>query len=284
MAGDRTATPSAPVERRPHHLEALQDGVLRARARHASRLSAGLAGRPSPPPRPARLPEPPVDALGPDALISILAITRGRRSCCSSRRRCRSTWWACSCIATLVLSGDPSTPDQCAGQGLRPATALITIAAMFDAGSAGLIRCRGPRTHHTLDVRGHRRRADNRRCSSSCSWLTVAVSVGVPQQHAHRGHLPADRCSGWRSTLRHGAQSKLLLPMSYASILGGTCTLIGTSHEPARVRRWRASTASPRWPSACSTSRAAGDDLRRGGLPVHGARSAPRLLPEAGQR
>lgn len=123
-------------------------------------------------------------------------------------------------IVTLVLTGTLSIEDGVAGFSSR---ALITIACMFVL-SAGLIRT------GALEVLSS---AMFGVAKGKKPLLVIALMVTVAVSSAFVNNTPVaviflpvvlDVCM--RLDV---APSRLLLPMSYASILGGTCTLIGTS-------------------------------------------------------
>ena len=72
--------------------------------------------------------------------------------------------------------------------------------------------------------------SQSRKHSQGCIITTVVPGSSVEcddEQHAGRGGARSDnqRLAGRISC----SSSRLLLPLSYASILGGMCTLIGTS-------------------------------------------------------
>ncbi|RKY22537.1 MAG: SLC13 family permease, partial [Planctomycetota bacterium] len=125
-----------------------------------------------------------------------------------------------SLIAALVLSGVLQPSEAYAGFANE---ALITIAAMF-ALSAALIRT------GVLD----RLRAAMLALSGGARMrvvLLLMVTVAISSAFVNNTpvvviFLPI--VLGVASSLDL-SPSKLLLPMSYASILGGTCTLVGTS-------------------------------------------------------
>jgi len=123
-------------------------------------------------------------------------------------------------ILALVFLGVLDPTQAFAGFGNQ---ALITIACMF-ALSAGLIRV------GALDalIRGMFGVA-----KGSKARLTVALLLAVAVSSAFLNNTPIaviflPVVLGVCTKLQI-APSRLLIPMSYASILGGTCTLIGTS-------------------------------------------------------
>jgi len=123
-------------------------------------------------------------------------------------------------IVALMLGGVLDPAEALEGFGSQ---ALVTIAAMF-ALSAGLIRAGALDELNRLMYRASR---------GQKAWLVVLLMLTVAVSSAFVNNTPVAviflpvvlGVSG-----RFGiAPSRLLLPMSYASILGGTCTLIGTS-------------------------------------------------------
>ncbi|MHC4846285.1 MAG: SLC13 family permease, partial [Planctomycetota bacterium] len=123
-------------------------------------------------------------------------------------------------IVALVLTGTLSIEDGVAGFSSQ---ALITIACMFVL-SAGLIRT------GALEVLSGGMFAvakGKKPLLVIALMLTVAVSSAfVNNTPIAVIFLPVVLDVAMRLDV---APSRLLLPMSYASILGGTCTLIGTS-------------------------------------------------------
>jgi di/tricarboxylate transporter len=61
---------------------------------------------------------------------------------------------------------------------------------------------------------------------SRCFWASCA-GLGLHEQHAHRRHHDPGLRAGRPD--RRAVPSKYLIPLSYAAIMGGTLTLIGTS-------------------------------------------------------
>lgn len=123
-------------------------------------------------------------------------------------------------IVALLLHGELSPEEALTGFS-NPA--LITVAAMFIL-SAGLIRA------GTLDrithLMFHISKGNGKR-------LVLMVMVTVAVSSAFLNNTPVaviflPIVLGAAASFDI-APSKLLLPMSYASILGGTCTLVGTS-------------------------------------------------------
>jgi di/tricarboxylate transporter len=123
-------------------------------------------------------------------------------------------------IAALVLSGIMQPQEAYAGFANE---ALVTIAAMF-ALSAALIR---------TGVLDHLRAAMLALSGGSRVRIVLFLMVTVAISSAFVNNTPVvviflPIVLGVASSLDL-SPSKLLLPMSYASILGGTCTLVGTS-------------------------------------------------------
>lgn len=123
-------------------------------------------------------------------------------------------------ILVLVLAG-VLTPDE-AVRGFGN-SALVTVACMFVL-SAGLIRTGALDiiTRSMLDMgRGSKAR------TVGILMLTVAgISAFMNNTPVAVIFLPVVLAVAYRLEV---APSKLLIPLSYATILGGTCTLIGTS-------------------------------------------------------
>lgn len=139
-------------------------------------------------------------------------------------------------LAALMLRG-ALTPEEALGGFSNPA--LVTVAAMFIL-SAGLIRT------GTLD-RITRLMFHISKGSGKRLVLMVMVSVAVSSAFLNNTpvaviFLPIVLGAAASFDI---APSKLLLPMSYASILGGTCTLVGTSTNLLVAQEARASTIYP---------------------------------------
>lgn len=124
-------------------------------------------------------------------------------------------------VLVALMLGPPLSPSEALAGFANEA--LITIAAMFVL-SAGLIRSGAldSLTRIMFDLSGGRQNA-----MIALVMITVAVSSAfVNNTPIVVIFLPI--VLGVAATF-NVAPSKLLIPMSYASILGGTCTLIGTS-------------------------------------------------------
>jgi di/tricarboxylate transporter len=123
-------------------------------------------------------------------------------------------------MLVLVVSG-VLTPDE-ALRGFGNA-ALITVACMFVL-SAGLIRT-GALDIITSSMLGMGR--GNKARTIGALMLTVAgISAFMNNTPVAVIFLPVVLAVAYRLEI---APSKLLIPLSYATILGGTCTVIGTS-------------------------------------------------------
>ena len=139
-------------------------------------------------------------------------------------------------LAALMLRGALS-PEEALGGFSNPA--LVTVAAMFIL-SAGLIRT------GTLD-RITRLMFQISKGSGKRLVLMVMISVAVSSAFLNNTpvaviFLPIVLGAAASFDI---APSKLLMPMSYASILGGTCTLVGTSTNLLVAQEARASTVYP---------------------------------------
>ena len=123
-------------------------------------------------------------------------------------------------IATLVLSGI-LTPGEALSGFSNPA--VITIAAMYVL-SAGLIRT------GALDDLVRLLRAGARE-NVPLLFLLLGVTVGIGSAFLNNTPIVVMMVPVVLALSRkmHMKPSKLLLPLSYFAILGGTCTLIGTS-------------------------------------------------------
>ncbi len=123
-------------------------------------------------------------------------------------------------LAVLLVAGIVPVAEGFAGFA-SPAT--ITVAAMFVL-SAGLRRTGAVRVLGTMLARLGRR--GPRRALAALSVGTSGVSAFVNNTAAVAVLLPSV-LEVARET--RTAPSKLLIPLSYASLFGGVCTLIGTS-------------------------------------------------------
>ena len=123
-------------------------------------------------------------------------------------------------ILALVVSGQ-LTPDE-AFKGFGN-SALITVACMFVL-SAGLIRT-GALDLVTTSML-HMGRGNKARTIGVLMLTIAGVSAFMNNTPVAVIFLPVVLAVAVRLQI---APSKLLIPLSYATILGGTCTLIGTS-------------------------------------------------------
>ncbi len=123
-------------------------------------------------------------------------------------------------LLALAIAGVVTPEEALAGFSN---SALVTIAAMFVL-SAGLVRT-GSLDRVTRGVMALA--GDSKRAQIALLLLTVAfVSAFMNNTPVAIIFLPVFL----GVAARHGTQpSRLLIPMSFATILGGTCTLIGTS-------------------------------------------------------
>ena len=127
---------------------------------------------------------------------------------------------AISAMAVLTLSGVIGPAEALSGFSN---TATVTVAAMFVVSAAvlktGVIEAIGPL------VSRHFRRQFNR--TSAMMMGTVgAISAFVNNTPVVATFIPIVSTSARRARI---APSKVLIPLSFGAIFGGTCTLIGTS-------------------------------------------------------
>lgn len=124
------------------------------------------------------------------------------------------------CLALLLLFG-LLTPEQAVAGFSSPA--VVTVMMMFIL-SEGLVQSGAVRRlgHRIVRLAGRA----HRRAEAAVLLVTGAVSAFINNTAAVAMFLPLslELAKHYRVS-----PSKLLIPLSYASIFGGTCTLIGTS-------------------------------------------------------
>ncbi|MDZ7692650.1 MAG: SLC13 family permease [Balneolaceae bacterium] len=121
---------------------------------------------------------------------------------------------------TLLIVGKIITPEEAlvgfSNQGMLTVAALYVVAAgLKETGAIQLI---------VNKIVGHSRSI--RRAQIRIMWPVMVVSAFLNNTPVVASFIPA--LEDWSRKNRIPA-SKILIPLSYAAILGGTCTLIGTS-------------------------------------------------------
>jgi di/tricarboxylate transporter len=124
----------------------------------------------------------------------------------------------------LVVSGVLTPPEAFAGFGSDIVVILVSIYVASGAlQQSGVLAALGERLAKLAAGRG-------RRLALLLAGSTAAVSAVMNNTTATAVFLPPAMEAARRSKV---SPSKLLMPLAYASILGGTCTLVGTSTNVA---------------------------------------------------
>lgn len=121
----------------------------------------------------------------------------------------------------LLLGFDLVTPEQAIGGFSNPAVVTVLLMFILSEGlvQSGLVRRIGYRiARHARDSSG--------RASTILLALTGFISAFINNTAAVSIFIPVATNLAERYRI---SPSKVLLPLSYAAVVGGTCTLIGTS-------------------------------------------------------